>query len=93
VFVVHSTDKQSEVISKMELFNLLINEDLKNAVFLIMANKQDLPEAMNSGDLAQQLSLTEIKNHEWHIQACSATKGDGLQEGMDWLTDKLLDKN
>ena len=68
MFVVDSTDKESEVISKMELFNLLINEDLKNAVFLIMANKQDVPEAMNSGDLAQKLALTEIKNHEWHIQ-------------------------
>jgi len=65
---VDSTDHNGELISKMELFNLLINEDLKNAVFLIMANKQDCPDAMDSGELAQKLSLTEIKNHEWHIQ-------------------------
>jgi len=65
---VDSTDKATELISKMELFNLLINEDLKNSVFLIMANKQDLPDAMNPSDLADKMSLTEIKNHEWHIQ-------------------------
>jgi len=90
VFVVDSTDKESELISKMELFNLLINEDLKGAVFLIMANKQDSPEAMNSAEIAEKLSLTEIKNHEWHIQACSALKGEGLNEGLDWLTERLL---
>ena len=68
IFVVDSTDKTSELISKMELFNLLINEDLKSSVFLIMANKQDLPDAMNPSELAEKMSLTEIKNHEWHIQ-------------------------
>lgn len=52
----------------MELFNLLINEDLKKAAFLVMANKQDLPNAMNAAEIAEKLSLTEIKDHNWHIQ-------------------------
>jgi len=52
----------------MELFNLLINEDLKQSVFLVMANKQDVKGAMNPTEIAEKLSLTEIKNHEWHIQ-------------------------
>ena len=78
MFVVDSTDSENELISKMELFNLLINDELKNAVFLIMANKQDLPEAMNSGELAEKLSLTEIKNHEWHIQVRDL-KGFGMK--------------
>jgi ADP-ribosylation factor family. len=52
----------------MELFNLLINEDLKNAVFLIMANKQDCKDAMSEAQIAEKLCLTEIKNHEWRIQ-------------------------
>ncbi len=63
-----STDRQSELLSKMELFNLLINEDLKNAVFLIMANKQDVKDAMTESQIAEKLCLTEIKNHEWRIQ-------------------------
>ena len=68
IFVVDSTDKQNELLSKMELFNLLINEDLKNAVFLIMANKQDCKDAMSEAQIAEKLCLTEIKNHEWRIQ-------------------------
>jgi len=90
IFVVDSTDKKSDLTSKMELFNLLIHEDLKQSVFLVMANKQDAKDAMNPAEIAEKLSLTEIKDHEWHIQACSALSGDGLQDGLDWLTDKIL---
>jgi hypothetical protein len=32
----------------MEFFNLLIHNDLKDAVILVFANKKDLPTAMNS---------------------------------------------
>lgn len=66
-----STDKKSDLTSKMELFNLLIHEDLKQTVFLVMANKQDAKDAMNPAEIAEKLSLTEIKDHEWHIQVFS----------------------
>jgi tripartite motif-containing protein 23 len=26
----------------------------------------------------------------WHVQACSAQSGDGLKEGLDWLSRQLL---
>jgi hypothetical protein len=32
----------------MELFNLLIHNDLKDAVILVYANKKDLPFAKNA---------------------------------------------
>jgi len=66
--VVDSTDKKSDLISKMELFNLLIHEDLNKAVFLVMANKQDAKDAMDEAEIAEKLKLTEIKDHEWHVQ-------------------------
>ena len=33
-----------------------------------MANKQDLEEAMNEKEISEKLNLTDIKNHDWHIQ-------------------------
>ena len=66
--MVDSSDKKSELISKTELFNLLTNEDLRRAAILIYANKQDLPEAMTVAEITEKMSLTEIKEHEWHIQ-------------------------
>ena len=46
--------------SKMEFFNLLINNDLKNASILIFANKQDLPTSKNMEELTEAYSLHEI---------------------------------
>lgn len=70
----------------MEFFNLLIHNDLKDAVILVFANKKDLPTAKNAGDLSEIFSLHEIKGHDWHIQGCCALTGEGLEEGLDWLT-------
>lgn len=51
----------------MELFNILIQNDLSDAVILIFANKMDLPSAKNEGDIIELFSLHEIKHHEWYI--------------------------
>ena len=34
----------------------------------------------------------EGKNRHWHIRATSAIKGDGLYEGLDWMTNTLKKK-
>jgi ADP-ribosylation factor-like protein 5B len=73
----------------MEFFNLLIHNDLKEAPILIYANKKDLPSAKNAAQITEAFSLHEIKHHDWHIQGCCALTGEGLEEGLDWLTTKL----
>ena len=34
---------------------------------------------------AEALGLAGIKNREWQIFQTSATKGEGITEGLDWL--------
>lgn len=46
-------------------------QDLKNAVLLVFANKQDAKDKMSAAEIAQELSLHTIKNHNWHIQVSS----------------------
>ena len=60
-------------------------------MFLILANKQDVEGCMTAAEVTEKFNLSEVKNHNWHIQACSAKKGEGLKEGLDWLTDKLIE--
>jgi ADP-ribosylation factor protein 1 len=68
----------------------MMNEDeLLNAVVLVFANKQDLPKAMAPVELTDKLGLHSLRGREWFIQACCATTGDGLFEGLDWLSDTL----
>ena len=52
-------------------------QDLKHAGVLLYANKQDIKGSMSSAEISQQLNLTSIKDHEWHIQACCALTGEG----------------
>ena len=52
---------------------------------LVFANKQDLLNAMDAGELMSELELTAIKDRWVHVHACSAKTGDGLQEGMERL--------
>lgn len=64
-------------------------EELRGAALLVFANKQDLAGAMSAVEITQALQLHANKQHAWQIQACSAVSGEGLYEGLDWLTHAL----
>jgi len=54
-----------------------------------LANKQDLPYAMNASDMTDKLKLHNLKQRNWFIQPCCAQTGEGLFEGLDWLAGQL----
>lgn len=93
IFVVDSSDQDNMVLAKMELFNVVLHEDLKYAALLVLANKQDAQTARNAGEIAQDLSLHTIRTHEWHIQGCCALTGEGLQEGLSWVATRVKAKH
>ena len=64
---------------------MLQEDELRDAVLLVFANKQDLPNAMSVKEVTERLSLNKLTNRKWFIQGCSAPSGDGLYEGLDWL--------
>ena len=63
---------------------MLTEDELRDAVLLVFANKQDLPGALSADELARELSL-DSTGRTWYCQACVATTGDGLYDGLDWL--------
>lgn len=71
IFVVDSTDVERLETARAELFALLEEEELKDAKLLIMANKQDMPRALNAPQLSEALGLAAIKNRTWTIQETS----------------------
>lgn len=68
---------------------MLSEAELGEAALLVFANKQDLPKALKVGDVAEKLELASLRTRPWHIQGCCATSGDGLYEGLDWLSATL----
>ncbi|VDP40997.1 unnamed protein product [Soboliphyme baturini] len=89
IFVVDSNDRERADEARKELVNMLSEDELRDAVLLIFANKQDLPNAMNPAELTDKLGLNQLRNRKWYIQAACATQGDGLYEGLDWLSNEL----
>ncbi|XP_064225424.1 ADP-ribosylation factor 2-like isoform X1 [Aotus nancymaae] len=50
IFVVDSNDREGIDEAREVLTDLLAEEELRNAVLLVFANKQDLPNAMNTAE-------------------------------------------
>ena len=93
IFVVDSNDTERVEEAREELHRMLAEDELKDAHLLVMANKQDLPGAMTPTDLADGLGLHTIRGRSWHLQATCATSGDGLYEGLDWLSKNVTTKS
>mmetsp|Transcript_15013 Transcript_15013/g.30831 ORF Transcript_15013/g.30831 Transcript_15013/m.30831 type:complete len:221 (-) Transcript_15013:192-854(-) len=85
IFVVDSNDRDRLEISKDEIHRAMAEEELRDVPILIFCNKQDLPNAMSVREVTEELQLHSLHNKQWNIQACCATTGDGLYEGLDWL--------
>ena len=56
---------------------------------LVLGNKQDITDAASEKELSDVLGLTRIKERDWAIFKCSAKTGQGLNESMDWVVEKL----
>lgn len=89
IFVVDSSDRERIDKARVELEKLIELIELREAVLLIFANKQDLPNSMSASELYEKLDLKKIKNREWFIQGTCATSGYGLCEGLDWLSNEF----
>ena len=80
---VHSNDQND---TQAEIIQALVEDKFKDAVLLVLANNQDFPNALNVTEIMDKLSL-HYRN--WYIQATYYTNGNGLHEGLDWLSNLL----
>ena len=93
IFVVDSNDRERINEYKEELYRMLNEDELRDTILLVFANKQDLPKAMSAAEVTEKLGLHELRERKWYIQASCGTSGDGLYEGFDWLTNTLTNSN
>ena len=92
IFVIDWTDFERLETARDELYFLLADPELKNIPILILANKQDLPEAIGYQDLKEDLAIGEEESKRpIKIQESSALLDTGLDDGFKWLI-KILTK-
>ncbi|KAI4315000.1 hypothetical protein L6164_027854 [Bauhinia variegata] len=92
IFVVDSNDRERISEARDELHRMLSEVELRDATLLVFANKQDLPNAMNVAEITDKLGLHSLRQRRWYIQPTCATSGQGLYEGLDWLSSNISTK-
>lgn len=103
IFVVDSTDGDRFEIAQEELHQLTKEVELQGipsryyssydfteiGVVCILANKQDKELAHGIEDISKALCLSELGSN-YIILPSSGLSGEGLFDGIDWLTSSIL---
>ncbi|KAF7693130.1 ADP-ribosylation factor 4-like [Silurus meridionalis] len=89
IFVVDSSDRERIHEAALELQNMLEEDALRDAAVLILANKQDLPDAMPVHEMTEKLRMHTLKGRPWYVQSTCAINGTGLYEGLDWIANQI----
>mmetsp|Transcript_92473 Transcript_92473/g.138504 ORF Transcript_92473/g.138504 Transcript_92473/m.138504 type:complete len:208 (+) Transcript_92473:215-838(+) len=78
IFMVDSADRDRLSEAKDELQNMLNDDELRDAIVLVMANKQDLPNAASTDTVAQALQLRKLGGNRFQ---CASTRACSFQTG------------
>ncbi|CAF3555159.1 unnamed protein product [Rotaria sp. Silwood1] len=83
IFVVDSNDPERIQEAREHLQGILKVPDMSNVPIVIIANKQDLPNAMKPAEIIHKLGMNELHGkHKWYVQSACAITGDGLTDAM-----------
>jgi len=88
MYVIDAATASSFEDSKSALEKVIHHEHLRGAPLLIVANKQDLPGAIDDEELAKFLHQ-ELDERPYTFQAVSAYDGRGIKSGIDWLVEQM----
>ncbi|KAK0468119.1 small monomeric GTPase [Desarmillaria tabescens] len=93
IYVIDSADHSRLTTSRTELLTMLSEEELKGVPLLVFCNKQDVEGALKPEDISEQLGLAGgEKSRPWSVRGSCATKGEGLEDGLDWLVNVIQKK-
>ncbi|KAL4238198.1 Protein memo1 [Mactra antiquata] len=86
LYVVDSSDRERIEESREELFGIIESDGMRGVPVCVLANKQDMPNAMSISKITEQLQLHKLSGRKWYVQSTCATNGEGIFEGMNQLS-------
>lgn len=83
VFVVDSSDRQRVAEARRELELTLRSEPLRGRPLIVLANKQDVDNALTVTEIKDRFHLKKLcPDRDWFVQPCSASTGFGVEEAF-----------
>jgi len=89
IFVVDSGDRDIIEEAKMRLHSRILSKVSPDVNLLVLANKQDLPNAMTVEEVTERLGLDGISDRKWLVRGTSGNSGDGIVESINWLLESI----
>ncbi len=71
--MVDSNDRERIDEAALELQKVLREDELRDSVLLVLANKQDLPNALRVAEVTDKLGLHSLRSRQWYIQVLNRT--------------------
>ncbi|GFR88383.1 ADP-ribosylation factor-like [Elysia marginata] len=82
LYIVDSADWDRMEEAREELCGIIESPEMAKVPVVVVANKQDLPEALHTSEIADRLGLRGIKDRKWFVQGACAVSGKGVCEAM-----------
>ena len=93
IFVVDSADSDRLEEARLELLKIAKLTERYSVPILVLANKQDLPGALELVRLERELGLKELgRNVGWAVRSCCGVTGEGLEEAFTGLQELIMRK-
>ena len=92
LFVIDSTDEERMGDIKDEIKRTLKMDELRHSKVLVLANKQDIEDALTAEEVGKRLEIHNYKHEQGAIPVfptCAMT-GQGLWEAIDWLESEIV---
>jgi len=92
IFVIDASDTVRMCVVQDELNSLLRHKYIKDRPIpiLFLANKMDVQESASAPEVAKMLELeVSMKDRPFHITATNALTGQGIDDGMEWLSGRI----
>ena len=83
--MVDSNDRDRVRKAAEELHKMVLDNEMRFASLLVLANKVDLPHSLSVEEVTKEMRLSEITDREWKVQPTCAISGEGLWLGLKWL--------
>ena len=92
IFVVDASDRSMFKTCKTEFHKIAHVAELKDCPICVLANKSNEPDAATVNEIERDLDVGGMKHLTYQLFPTCATKGEGIDEAMNWVK-KILEQN
>lgn len=91
IYVIDSSDTHRLNDSYKSFEEMISHEDLINVPLLVLANKQDKPNAINAEEIKDVFnkSASNLGKRDCMLHEISALTGAGIEEGINWMLERV----